>query len=207
MHAVWICSLAVPREPAGTGIHKPNKQTCMLHAEENQYPNKLLCYSTYACKGRSCTWGSILRAQEKPCVSWFVSVSKQQLMHISSEYITAAAAHLPARYPAYINQPTPPSAGGEKKERRERRQATAIPCQAYTPRRKPKHLRRTPSPVKATPKRMAAAQEGVFLPSSILYGESTVLAWSTIHASSFPLGCKVWCREPLLLVETPLCEG
>jgi hypothetical protein len=78
--------------PAGTGIQKPNKQTCMLHTEGNQYPNKLL---------------SILRAQEKPCVSRFVGVSKQQSMRISRECITAAAAHLPTWYPAYINQPTP----------------------------------------------------------------------------------------------------
>jgi hypothetical protein len=102
--------------PVGTGIQKPNKQTCMLHAEENQYPIKLLWYSTYACKGRSCTWGSILRAQEKPCVSRFVGVSKQQPMRISCECITVVAAHLPAQYPAYINQPTPPSAREKKKK-------------------------------------------------------------------------------------------
>jgi hypothetical protein len=91
--------------PAGTGIQKPNKQTCMLHAEGNQYPNKLL---------------SILRAQENPCVSRFVGVSKQQSMSISRECITAAAAHLPARYPTYINQPTPLST-----RRRGRKNTTA----------------------------------------------------------------------------------
>jgi hypothetical protein len=82
--------------PAGTGIQKPNKQTCMLHAEGNQYPNKLL---------------SILHAQEKSCVSRFVGMSKQQPMRISRECITAAVAHLPAEYPAYTNQPTPLSTG------------------------------------------------------------------------------------------------
>jgi hypothetical protein len=59
--------------PTGRGIQKPNKQTCMLHDEGKLYPNKLL---------------SILRAQQKPCVSRFVGVSKQQPMRISRECIT-----------------------------------------------------------------------------------------------------------------------
>jgi hypothetical protein len=53
----------------------------------------------------------------------------------------------------------------------ERRQAAAIPCQAYTPSQEAKASVMDPFTSESNTEENAAAQEGAFLPSSILHGE------------------------------------